>query len=201
MKRFINYITVPIQLCLAQFRFAAVCTFLLALLFAPLTVQAQVKNLCDSATKCAMSGDAVVGDDLSIGGDLEYFGAAHGGGYTMSWVTAQTAALTSGGTANCGTNLIPAGSNVFGCIIRVTTLVTGATSIDVGDGSDADKWGDNIAVTAGTTTTGASFTTGTATPINYPSATNLVLTANGSNFTAGVVRCACLVGRFTAFSN
>lgn len=173
---------------------------LFLLLLLPTLALAQPTVLCPDGNKCAFGGDVTVGDDLDVVGDQLITGA-NGNAYTKKWVTCETAALTSGGTATCGTNLIEAGSTVYGCVCRVNTLITGATSIDIGDGSDADKWGDNIAVTAGTETTSASFTTGTATPINYPAAAALTLTANGSNFTAGVVRCACLLGKMDSIDN
>jgi hypothetical protein len=84
------------------------------------------------------------------------------------------------------TNLIPAGSMVIGVTVRVTQTVTGATSFEVGDGTDPDRWGTAIAVTSGTTTTIASFTI--TNPVYYTTATSVVLTANGSNFSGGQVR-------------
>jgi hypothetical protein len=159
---------------------------------------AQTKLVCDDTVTCGTGADMVVGDDLNVLGDVVSEGTK-GVKYTLSWVTAETAALTSGGTANCGSSLIPAGSTVYGCVTRVTTLITGATSIDVGDGTDADRWGDNEAVTAGTVVDGDEFTAGD--PVWYAAATNVVYTANGSNFTAGKVRCACLIGRLTPPTN
>jgi parallel beta-helix repeat protein len=96
-----------------------------------------------------------------------------------------TLSALSGATATA-TNLIPAGSIVLGVAARVLTTVTGATSFDIGDGTDTDRWGDNIAVAADTVTGVASFTI-TSVPI-YSTATSVVLTANGSNFTGGSVR-------------
>lgn len=175
---------------------------LFALLALPSVTLAQpIHSFTDNATAGDFGQDVNVGDDLTVSGDDVQIHQSSGAAYTKKWVTCTTAALTSGATAACGTNLIEAGSTVYGCVCKVTTLVTGATSIDIGDGSDADKWGDNIAVTAGTTTTSASFTTGTATPINYPAAAALTLTANGLDFTAGVVKCSCLLGKMGAVSH
>lgn len=98
-----------------------------------------------------------------------------------------TVAVTCSSGATCtAANLIPAGSMVVGVSVRVTTLITGATSISVGDGTDPDRWGAGIAVAAGTTTGIANFTI--ASPIYYAAATGVVLTAAGSDFTAGVIR-------------
>lgn len=108
-------------------------------------------------------------------------------GQEMGIKTATTTITTSSGASQTATNLIPAGCFYLGVTIRVTTTVTGATSIDVGDGSDVDRWGDNIAVSANTTTTMASFTA-TGSGERQASALSVVLTAVGSNFTGGVVR-------------
>ncbi len=90
------------------------------------------------------------------------------------------------GATVTATNLIPAGATVIGVTVRVTTLITGATSFDIGDGSDIDAWGATVAVALNTTTDGTDFTwTG---PQAYASANSIVLTANGSSFTAGAVR-------------
>lgn len=86
------------------------------------------------------------------------------------------------------TNLIPAGSIVLGVATRVTTLFAGCTSIDIGDGTDADKWGDDEAITAGSTTTVVHSTAGS--PTAYNAATSVVLTAVGgaTDFSAGVMK-------------
>lgn len=111
----------------------------------------------------------------------------HGARLGIKYVTALSGAL-SGATANVGTNLITAGMFVIGVVIRVTTLLVGPTTITIGDGTDADKWGASIALAAGTTTTSANWTAG---PTLYTSNTNVVLTGTGGSFSAGVVR-ACV---------
>lgn len=100
-------------------------------------------------------------------------------------LVASTEKLALSGATVTATDLIPAGSIVLGVTVRVTTLITGATSFSIGDGTDADRWGATIAVAAGTTTTTANITI-TSVPI-YAAATSVVLTAAGSNFTAGAV--------------
>ena len=90
------------------------------------------------------------------------------------------------GASVTASNLIPAGAIVLGVLVEVTTAITGATSFDVGDGATANRWGDNIAITLGTKTD-LTDTTDTSVPI-FPAANNVVLTAVGSNFTAGAVR-------------
>jgi hypothetical protein len=65
---------------------------------------------------------------------------------------------------------------------RVTTAITGATSFDIGDGTTANLFGDDVAVALGTTSNN------TIAPTRYETATNVVLTANGANFSGGAVR-------------
>jgi hypothetical protein len=90
----------------------------------------------------------------------------------------------SGATATA-TNIIPAGCEIIGVTVEVTTLIQGATSFSVGDGTDVDRWGSGIAVSAGTFTNSANYNI--SSPVYYASATSVVLTAAGSNFTAGAV--------------
>lgn len=102
-------------------------------------------------------------------------------------ITSVTTELTglSGATATAS-SLIPDGALIVGVTVRVTTTITGATSFEIGDGSDPDRWGTLIGLTSGTTTTGADFTIGTVEILL--AAGDVVLTANGSDFTAGAVR-------------
>lgn len=91
----------------------------------------------------------------------------------------------SGATATWS-NAIPAGAEVISVSGRVTTTITGATTFDVGDGTDVDRWGAALTLTAGDT-----FDLSDMTYFSraiYGSATSIVLTANGSSFTAGAVR-------------
>ena len=101
----------------------------------------------------------------------------------------------SGATVTC-TDLIPAGCILLGITTRVTTVITGATSVDIGDGSDADRWGNDTAITAGTTT-GLADLTGTGLAVNV-AAMSVVLTANGSNFLTGAIRVTAHYIRLTA---
>jgi len=85
-------------------------------------------------------------------------------------------------------NAIPAGTTVFGVTARVTTLITGATSIDIGDGTDVDIFIDGMAVALDTTADLANCNDGTLLPTTYKANTDIVLTAIGGNFTAGAIR-------------
>lgn len=104
----------------------------------------------------------------------------------------------SGATTKIGgEDPIAAGWFVLGVLLYVTTTITGATSFKVGDGSDDDKWGATLALTAGTATTSANFT---ASPSVYTAATDIVATAVGgaASFSAGAVRAAIFYIDFTA---
>ena len=99
--------------------------------------------------------------------------------------TAQSAAM-AGATATLA-NLIPAGSLVLGVTVHPTTAITsgdGATTYNVGDGTDADRWGLNILFAADVKLTDITITS----PPYYAAATSVVLTANAGTFNAGVVR-------------
>lgn len=144
----------------------------LGLILAPLLAQAPITSV-----PAPFAGGGTVQGPFGVAG-------ANGQAQTLRQATALVS--TPSGATVTATDLIPAGSVVLGVTVRVTTLMTGATAFDVGDGSDADRWGDDIAVAAGTTTTNAN-TTITAVPI-YAAATSVVLTAVTSDFTAGAVR-------------
>jgi hypothetical protein len=110
--------------------------------------------------------------------------------------TLQTQATTSltcnsGTSTAVATNLIPAGSIVFGVTARVTTILAG-TSLStwkLGDGTTANAWGNTLALAAGTVTDSTTGTyLSTWAPTYYGSATSVTLTANAGQFDSGVVR-------------
>jgi hypothetical protein len=96
-----------------------------------------------------------------------------------------TPALTSGATY-VSTIAIPAYAHLIGVTTRVNTAITGATTYSVGDGTDADLWGASIPIAVDSESRTADFT---AVAAVGPAATSrtVTLTANGSDFTAGVV--------------
>ncbi len=96
----------------------------------------------------------------------------------------QSTTLLSGlsGATVTATSLIPANCILLGVTARVTTAVTGATTFDIGDGTTANRFGDDIAIALNTTANNC------IAPALISAATNVVLTANGSNFTGGAVR-------------
>lgn len=90
------------------------------------------------------------------------------------------------GASVTAAGLFPDGVIRLGVSIHVTTTITGATSFDIGDGTDVDMFGAAIALSSGTTTNGSDAT---ASPLAaLLAAGDVVLTAVGSDFTAGAVR-------------
>ena len=71
---------------------------------------------------------------------------------------------------------------VFAVGVYVTATITGATSFEVGDPGSLSRYGSGLGLTAG------SSNYGLISPNPYYSATNILLTAAGSAFTAGAVR-------------
>jgi hypothetical protein len=104
----------------------------------------------------------------------------------MSIKTLRESSGALSGATYVTTIAIPAYANLIGVTTRVTTAVTGATTYDVGDGSDVDLWGAAIGVTLGSQSRTADFTAVAAVGAAATSRT-VTLTANGSNFTGGVV--------------
>lgn len=93
---------------------------------------------------------------------------------------------TPEGATATAVGLIPAGVLVLGITARVTTTVTGPAGFDIGDGVTVDRWGNSIAVASGTT---VDFTDAVSTSISiFPTATDVVVTSDGVDFTGGVVR-------------
>jgi hypothetical protein len=104
----------------------------------------------------------------------------------MSIKTLRESSGALSGASYTTTIAIPAYANLIGVTTRVTTLITGATTYDVGDGSDVDLWGAAIAVALGSQSRTADFTAVAAVGAAATSRT-VTLTANGSNFTGGVI--------------
>jgi len=88
-------------------------------------------------------------------------------------------------------SIMPDGAFIFGVSGRVTTLLTGCTSVSVGDGVDPDLFKNNLALAAGSTFTNAdataAFSTISGGHAPRTAAGEITVTANGGNCTAGVV--------------
>lgn len=104
----------------------------------------------------------------------------------MSIKTLRESSGALSGASYTTTIAIPAYANLIGVTTRVTTAVTGATTYDVGDGTDVDLWGAAVGVALGSQSQTANFTAVGAVGASATSRT-VTLTANGSNFTGGVV--------------
>lgn len=100
-----------------------------------------------------------------------------------------TTTVNASGSTSTATNLVPAGCILLGVTTRVTTAITsgdGGTSVDIGNGTDADMYGNDIAFTLGTTT---DLTSHTASALAFKSAAeSVVFTCNGGTFSGGVWR-------------
>jgi len=90
----------------------------------------------------------------------------------------------SSGSSVTDTDFLPGGIIILGAQAEVTTTITGATTWDLGDETDDDCMLAAVALASGTT---ADIADSTALPYLLAAESNLVVTANGSDFTAGVV--------------
>jgi hypothetical protein len=98
---------------------------------------------------------------------------------------AVTLATSSGASVATTTGFIPDGAVLVGLTTRVSTAITGATGYDIGDGSDADRWGANIGFALNTSSDNTNWTAGTIEC--FTAAQEVTLTAVGGNFTGGAV--------------
>jgi hypothetical protein len=106
--------------------------------------------------------------------------------YQCLGITSATTTLSGlSGASVTATNLIPAGAVVVGVTTRVSTEVTGASGYQVGTVADPDRWGDITGVAVGTTSDNTNWTAGTIEC--FTAATDVVITAKTSNFTAGAL--------------
>lgn len=144
-------------------------------------------NLAAAASAFAFLGAGTA--QSQFGGNVMVGGAMANGQLSNVKSNMSSGAL-AGATTTFAAN-IPAGSLVLGISVRVLTLITGCASFQVGDGTGANRYGNAIALAAGTTTSIADFTL--ASPLFYPAATGVVLTAvgGGGTFTGGTIRVTC----------
>jgi hypothetical protein len=103
------------------------------------------------------------------------------GSFLKAAVLEQSVTLASGASVNAGTQ-IPAGALVLGVASRVTTTITGPTSFAVGVSGSLTQFGSGLGLTSGSTNEGL------IAPDPFYSATTIVITATGGNFSGGVVR-------------
>ena len=97
----------------------------------------------------------------------------------------QTLSALSGASATTTGTFIPDGAVVVGVTTRVATLLTGAAGYTIGDGTDADRWGDITGTAVGTTSDNRDWTAGTIEC--FTAGGEITLTAKTSDFTAGAI--------------
>ena len=108
--------------------------------------------------------------------------AAAPNGANIQAVVAETLLSGLSGASVTASNFIPANCIVLAVGARVVTTITGATSFEVGVSGTLAQFGSGIGLTAGT------LNYGLIGPTAFYSATGVIVTSAGSNFTAGAVR-------------
>jgi hypothetical protein len=86
------------------------------------------------------------------------------------------------GTTITATNFINNRAIVFGIACRVMTTITGATSFNIGISGEPNKFGGSIGVAADSTNIGV------INPQAFFANTNVLITANGGNFSGGSIK-------------
>lgn len=127
-------------------------------------------------------GTSVVVGDSTVGSGSIAIGEEFGALATISHSEVELTGLTGATTTAVG--VIPARVLVLGVTTLVTTVIGGATSYDVGDGDDIDRWGATITIDSNP----GDFTDNTLAWNNSALASDVVLTANGGSFSSGAVR-------------
>ena len=105
-------------------------------------------------------------------------------GSATDMVVAEELLSNLSGASVTSTIAIPNRAIVLGVSTRTITAITGATSYDCGIAGEISKFGGSLGVAAGSTNVGVIG------PQAFYSATPIILTANGGNFTGGAVRLA-----------
>ncbi len=106
-------------------------------------------------------------------------------GANIQAVVAETLLSGLSGASVTASNFIPANCIVLAVGARVVTTITGATSFEVGVSCTLAQFGSGIGLTAGT------LNYGLIGPTAFYSATGVIVTSAGSNFTAGAVASRC----------
>jgi hypothetical protein len=104
----------------------------------------------------------------------------------VSIATARAVLSGLSGASVTATALIPAGAVVMGVTAKVLTAITGATSWQLGTAADPDRFAATGGIALGSTTQNSDWTSNAIEC--FPSGANLILTANGSNFTGGSIQ-------------
>lgn len=101
-----------------------------------------------------------------------------------------SAAFDADGATHTFSNLIPAGCFLLGVGTRITETIVGATTVEIGDGSDPNLWGASADVLINTTTDYTDYTAAGAVGTLYIAAQSVVVTAVGgaADFSDGTMR-------------
>jgi hypothetical protein len=110
---------------------------------------------------------------------------------TNGLVTIDMATATGTGTGTItspNTAIVP--GVYMGMTCKVTTVLAGVglSTVSIGDGTDADRWGSGIAIAAGTVVNVANWTA--VPPWTYTTATSIVVTAAAGVLSTGVLSCS-----------
>ena len=105
-------------------------------------------------------------------------------GSATDMVVAEELLSNLSGASVTSTITIPDRAIVLGVSTRTVTAIAGASSYDCGIAGEISKFGGSLGVAAGSTNVGVIG------PQAFYSATPIILTANGGNFTGGAVRMA-----------
>lgn len=105
--------------------------------------------------------------------------------HRLGIATARASLSGLSGASVTASAIIPAGAIVVGVTAKVLTAVTGATSWQLGTAADPDRFAAAGGIALGSTTDNRNWTSGALEC--FLTATNLVLTANGANFTGGAI--------------
>jgi hypothetical protein len=147
----------------------------------PLTWNADTKLFRDAANTLAQRN----GTAAQVTNQYGYYSSATS--FTRLAIKHNVTAAALSGATTVVAGAIPAKAIILGVATTTTTTITGASGYQVGDGSDADRWGDITGTAVGTD---SDYNDYTAAPIPAWSATaqDITLTAKTSNFTGGVVQ-------------
>lgn len=142
--------------------------------------------------------DTLLAEMASLADGISILGTAFGSAANIKAATEELTGVS--GASVSTTNLVPAGATLIGVVTRITGDLgtsNGTTGYNVGDGTDADRFGAITGTTEGTTSDHGDFT---ADPRQWSaSAQDVTLTAVGGNFDAtGDIRVTAYYIDFTA---
>ena len=147
------------------------------------------------------SEDSIEGTEFELlkqtGSGLK-FQDATGGGFLFreggmsaaeTLIRHKTSEITCLGATETWVGALSAGTITLGVTARVTELITGATTLDIGiSGGDADLFVDGMAVALNTTADIADSNAAFTAPLVNQATKDILITSQGGNFTAGKLR-------------